>query len=314
MNRNSAQDWLPTAKISNLRERSILISQIRSYFADHGVLEVETPVLSAATVTDPHLEAFQIQGKYLQTSPEYAMKRLLAAGSGDIYQLAKAFRQDEVGKFHNPEFTILEWYRIGFSPEDMYQEIEALLKLTLGVDDIDKVRYADLFEEFLGLDIHHCTDSELSQRVSNHCHGLQLSDRDDCLTTLFASCIEPKIAQTNPCIVTLFPASQASLARLEPDDPRFARRFEVYFKGVELANGFHELSDIEEQAERFHRDNLKRRSANKTEKPIDNRLLDALKSGLPDCVGVALGIDRLVMLKLGSESLSEVLTFNYHNA
>ena len=314
MKRSSTTSWRPTGDLASLRARAELLSQIRAYFASEQVMEVETPLASASTVTDPYLEAFQVDGKYLQTSPEYAMKRLLAAGCGDIYQIAKAFRQEESGRYHNPEFTLLEWYRLNFSLEQMFAEIDSLLQLTLGTASIQIARYPDLFEEHLAIDTHTISDRELIETVRQQCGGLELTDRDDCLTTLFASIIEPRIGVELPCIVSHFPAAQASLARLDAEDPRLARRFEVYFKGVELANGFHELTDADEQAMRFAVDNQKRRDSNKPEKPIDQMLLNALRAGLPDCVGVALGIDRLLMLKLGKGHISDVLSFDSTNA
>ena len=307
-------DWQPKAKRPVLQARAELIQDIRHYFFLQAVLEVETPALSAYTITDPHLEPLQVDGLYLQTSPEYAMKRLLAAGSGDIYQIAKAFRADEAGKIHNPEFTLLEWYRIGFQPEDMYREIEALMRLTLNVDGIDIVTYTDLFQQQLGIDVHRVSNEQLTELLAVHCQGLELSERDDMLTTLFSSCIETNLGETRPCIVINYPASQASLARLNPDDPRTAHRFELFYQGIELANGFHELTDPEEQYQRFQEDNLKRSQMGKPQRAIDERLIGALEHGLPDCSGVALGIDRLLMLKLGLTTIQDVLSFDISNA
>ena len=308
------QDWLPTASAKNLITRAKVLNQVRHYFEQHNVLEVETPLLSASTVTDPYLEAFQFQDKYLQTSPEYAMKRLLASGIGDIYQITKAFRFDESGRYHNPEFSLLEWYRLNFSLDDMFNELDNLMRLTLDTTAIDIYRYSELFEQYLEVDVHDVELSQLQRLVDQHCPGLTTNHRDDCLTSLFATCIEPNIGQTNPCIVSHFPASQASLARVDELDIRVARRFELYYQGVELANGFHELDDPDEQAERFQEDNRKRAKSNKAVKPIDQRLLAALHSGLPNCIGVALGIDRLLMLKIQADQIGEVISFNFNNA
>ena len=310
----SNTDWQPTTSVASLKSRALLIQQIRQYFTEQNVLEVETPCLSNSTVTDPYLEAFEIAGKYLQTSPEYAMKRLLAHGSGDIYQISKAFRNEDLGRFHNPEFTLLEWYRCDFTLADMFSEIEQLLRLTLGISEVETHRYADLFSEHLDVNVHSASIEELKVLLDRHCNGLSVSDVDDCLTALFATCIEPNIGQQIPCIVSHFPSSQASLARLDPDDPREALRFEVYYRGTELANGFHELTDPVEQKQRFESDNSKRLKNNLPEKPIDQRFLAALQDGLPDCVGVALGIDRLLMLKLGADSISQVMSFDFSNA
>lgn len=314
MTSHSTDNWRPTADLVSLTARADLLAQIRSYFAAQEVMEVETPCLSASTVTDPYLDAFNLGDKYLQTSPEYAMKRLLAAGSGDIYQITKAFREKESGRYHNPEFTLLEWYRLNFNLDDMFAELDELLRLTLGTHTLQRFRYPDLFEQFLNLDIHTTTNEQLIEVVEHQCGGLQVDDRNDCLTTLFASCIEPKIGLEVPCVVSHFPASQASLARLDEQDPRLARRFEVYYQGVELANGFHELTDANEQASRFEADNRKRVRYQRAEKPIDQHLLSALSAGLPDCVGVALGIDRLLMVKLNRENISDVLSFDFNNA
>jgi len=316
-----ANKWQPHASRSVLVERALLLNQIRSFFNQADVLEVDTPSLSNGTITDPHLEPISAElgtdkpvKLYLQTSPEYAMKRLLASGCGDIFQICKAFRNDEHGRKHNSEFTLLEWYRIGFDPAMMLDEIESLLTLVLGISGSDRVRYADLFLQHLEIDIETVTDSELGDVLESYCSGLRLENRDDILMALFATCIEPSIGQHQPCFVTHYPASQASLAKLYEDEPKYAQRFEVYFKGVELANGFGELSDSDEQQKRFEQDNLQRLKSGKPEMPIDSRLIDALKHGLPNCTGVALGIDRLLMLKLGKDSIKDVLAFDVSNA
>lgn len=314
MNQPTANDWRPTATVANLQARARLIQHIRDFFSSHDVLEVETPCLSSGTVTDPYLEAFEVEGRFLQTSPEYAMKRLLAAGSGNIFQIAKAFRKEDCGRKHNPEFTLLEWYRCDFSLAQMFSEIEQLLQMTLGISHLEHHRYADLFAQYLNHDLNSISDERLRALVDENCHGLDVSDRDDCLTALFATCIEPVIGQQNPCIVSHFPASQASLARLDPTDPSVALRFEVYYQGIELANGFHELTDVNEQTQRFHEDNAKRVQMGLAEKPLDTHFLAALNAGLPDCIGVALGIDRLLMLKLGVDSISEVMAFDSNRA
>ena len=242
------------------------------------------------------------------------MKRLLAAGSGDIYQICKAFRNEDSGRYHNPEFTLLEWYRCDFTLEQMFFEINQLLRRTLGTTDIELHRYSELFQQFLQIDVEQVAMATLEELINEHCHGLEVTDRDDCLTALFVTCIEPKIGQAAPCIVSHFPASQASLARLNPNNDKEALRFEVYYRGIELANGFHELTDADEQRDRFLIDNQKRQQNQLPEKPLDERFLSALESGLPDCVGVALGIDRLLMLKLNANSISDVLSFDNKHA
>lgn len=306
--------WQPGIDRQTLVARSHLIQTIRHYFQQQGVLEVETPCLSSGTVTDPHLEAMTSGTMYLQTSPEYAMKRLLAAGSGDIFQITKAFRADEAGRQHNPEFTLLEWYRLDYSAEDMYAEIEALLTLLLSVSGLDVLRYQDLFYDHLKVTLESANVTQLQSLCDEHCSGFSSDNRDELLTTLFATCIEPKLGKERPCIVSHFPASQASLARLDPDNPDYALRFEVYYQGLELANGFCELTDAKQQLVRFELDNQQRLLNGKPVMPIDKRLIAALEHGLPDCVGVAMGIDRLLMLKLGKTDIRQVLAFDSSRA
>jgi lysyl-tRNA synthetase class 2 len=276
-----------------------LLARIRSFFADRGVLEVDTPALSRATSTDPALESFCTvyngpgaagSRLYLHTSPEFPMKRLLAAGSGSIYQLCKVFRDGEFGARHNPEFTLLEWYRTGFDYLDLMDEVEQLLTTVLaGIAPPDSVHhwtYRQLFLEYAGIDPFTISSGEL---------------RDLLL-------IEPRMG-AGLIFVRDYPASQAALARLRPGTPTLAARFEVYLNGIELANGFHELADAVEQRERFEKERARRRNDGLADVCVDERLLSALQSGLPDCAGVALGVDRLVMIASGAESLHEVIAF-----
>lgn len=321
------QSWQPTADMAVLKQRAALMSQIRAFFAQRGVWEVETPCLSQAAVTDVHLHNFETgfvgpgaaQGipLYLMTSPEYHMKRLLCAGSGSIYQLCRSFRNEEAGRFHNPEFTMLEWYRVGFDHHALMDEMADLLQAVLGCGQPERLTYADAFEGALGADP--LTASLADLRALCHQHGMgdlaELEeDRDTLLQLLFATVVEPRIGQEVPAMVYHFPASQAALARIDEADPRVARRFEVYFRGVELANGFHELADAEEQRARFLADNAQRRQLGLPERPIDEHLIAALAAGLPDCAGVALGIDRLVMLALGADAIKDVIPFPVFNA
>ncbi len=306
--------WKPTAALLALRARAELLRSLRDFFDQRAVLEVETPLLASAPVTDPNIDAYSLQQAelYLQTSPEYAMKRLLAAGSGPIYQICKAFRRGEQGSRHNPEFSMLEWYRPGFSLEQLMDEVAKLLCLVLGERPIRHVDYHNLFEEVLGLDVRQQSDAELCA-LSQRRHGIaaELLDRDSALNLLFSHDIEPRLGLDDYCFVYNFPASQAALAKLGEDarGHSVARRFEVFIDGVELANGYDELTDAAEQANRFARDCELRGARGLEIPPQDARLLAAINAGLPECAGVALGLDRLLMLKLGANSLADVLAF-----
>ncbi len=318
-------DWRPAASFERLRLRADLLARIRSFFSDRGVLEVDTPALSRASGTDPALESFStvyngpgLAGTklYLHTSPEFSMKRLLAAGSGSIYQLCKVFRDGEFGTRHNPEFTLLEWYRTGFDDLDLMDEVEHLLTAVLaGIAPPDSVHhwtYRDLFIEYAGIDPFTVSSGELRDlllsRYDISCEALFSDDLDGWLDLVMTHVIEPRMG-AGLIFVRDYPASQAALARLRPGTPTVAARFEVYLNGIELANGFHELADAVEQRERFEKERARRRNDGLADVPIDERLLSALQSGLPDCAGVALGVDRLVMIASGAESLHEVIAF-----
>ncbi|EGR2797687.1 elongation factor P--(R)-beta-lysine ligase [Vibrio navarrensis] len=317
-------DWQPTASIPQLRQRAALIARIRQFFAQRNVLEVDTPAMSHATVTDVHLHTFQTQfvgpgyaqgsPLFLMTSPEFHMKRLLAAGSGCIYQLGKAFRNEENGRYHNPEFTMLEWYRVGFDHHQLMDEMDDLLQLVLQCGAAERMTYQQAFLTVLGVCPLEGTMAELKSVAAR----LGLSDiaeaeedRDTLLQLLFSIGVEGKIGQQVPAFVYDFPASQAALAKINPNDPRVADRFEVYFKGIELANGFHELDNAQEQLRRFEQDNSKRVEMGLAEQPIDYHLIAALQSGLPECAGVALGVDRLIMLALGCDHIDQVTAFPF---
>lgn len=307
-------NWRPSAGLPALRTRAALLEQLRHFFKQRGVLEVDTPLLASAPVTDPAIDAYSLAQAplYLQTSPEYAMKRLLAAGSGPIYQICKAFRRGEQGARHNPEFTLLEWYRPGFSLPQLMDEVAALLVLVLGPRPLRFLSYARGFADVLGLDIHSVSEAELCALAQQR-HGIDAAalDRDSALNLLFSHDIEPGLGRGDYCFVTEFPASQAALAKLGEDgggNP-VALRFEVFVDGVELANGYDELTDGEEQRRRFDRDAAVRAARGQEPVPADERLLAALAAGLPDGAGVALGLDRLLMLRLGSRGLDEVLAF-----
>ena len=312
-------DWQPTASIENLRRRADVIDGIRQFFRERDVLEVETPALSGASVSDPHLFPFVTEyvpegasaGRplYLHTSPEYPMKRLLAAGSGSIWQLCKVYRNGESGSRHNPEFSMLEWYRIGFDHHALMDEVDELVRSVLACAPARRVTYADLFRDLLLTDIHSCDVADLAELGHARCGFAGDLDRDGWLNLLFSHLIEPQLIE--PTMVYAFPSSQAALARITDSDDRVpsAARFELFIKGMELANGYFELTDAAEQARRFDADQQLREGMHRPTLPVDEKLVQALHSGLPECAGVALGVDRLVMLAVGASSIDEVVAF-----
>jgi len=324
-NVNAEVTWRPAASLSYIQLRARLLRHIRDYFSEQQVLEVDTPILSAAGASDPYIDSLRSQvyvpgcgdGQwfYLQTSPEYAMKRLLAAGSGPIYQICKVFRDGESGHRHNPEFTMLEWYRPGFDHHRLMDEVEELVSRLLRLDCVaERISYVDLFKRYLDLDPLQVDVATLQACAIQH--GINVSalgdDRDVWLDLLLSHVIEPLLCsetagQMRLIFVYDYPSSQAALARVNSQG--LAERFELYLNGVELANGYHELGDANEQRRRVGADNERRQLMTKIEMPVDERLLAALSHGLPDCAGVALGLDRLLMCATGVEDLRQVLTF-----
>ncbi len=318
-------DWRPSASRALLEQRAALLARTREFFADRGVLEVDTPLLVNAPVSDVHIHSASVQlapgaarsrtpaPLYLQTSPEYAMKRLLAAGSGDIYQVCRVVRGAESGRLHNPEFTLIEWYRVGCSLAALMDEVEALARALLGPSGAgrasERISYRDAFVRELGLDPFEAPDEALARAARPLGFAGDGADRDAWLELLMGAVVGPRLGRNALTLVHGYPASQAALARLDPHDPRTAQRFELYCDGVELANGFHELASALEQRARFERDNAQRRRLGLPPCPPDERLLAALESGLPDCAGVALGFDRTLMLATGAASIEEVLAF-----
>jgi elongation factor P--(R)-beta-lysine ligase len=307
--------WKPAATIEVLRRRDDLLSRIRRFFSERGILEVETPLLASSTATDLYIQSLAVsmtegQVYYLQTSPEFAMKRLLAAGSGPIYQISKAFRQDERSLQHNPEFTLLEWYRPGFSMQQLMDEVEQLLLSVLGGERLARFSYRDLFQQELGIDPHQLSADELRQFAQRHIN-IKATDLSatDYLQLLMNQCIEPALPVR--CFVYDYPVAQAALARIETDasGQAVARRFELYVNGMELANGFFELTDAAEQRARFEADLRERARLGLPLYPIDENLLAALAAGIPDCAGVAVGIDRLLMAAENISDIREVLVF-----
>lgn len=328
--------WQPSAPIDHLFKRAKIMVQVRQFFADRCITEVETPILSQYAVTDVYLSSFHT--RYLKpgemeatsltespsgtpmslvTSPEYHMKRLLAAGSGPIYQISKCFRNhEEIGRYHNPEFTMLEWYRIQFDMIQMINEVDDLLQYILDCEPADRLSYQNVFIRHLDLDPLTANREQLIIAINKLDIGFDTTnvDNDTLLQCLFTFGIEPHIGQDKPIVIFHFPASQAALAEVSTEDHRVARRFEFYYKGVELANGFKELTNAQEQRTRFERNNQERTAQGLPKQNIDIELLAAMEAGLPDCAGVAVGLDRLIMLALGGNSLSDVISFTFERA
>jgi lysyl-tRNA synthetase class 2 len=315
-------DWRPAATLETLRLRARMLDRLRDFFAARGVLEVETPILSQAAPTDPHLASFAAgtgphDRYYLHTSPEFAMKRLLAAGSGPIFQVCKVFRAAESGRRHNPEFTMVEWYRPGLDHHGLMAEVAGLVANVLGPERAllppEMLVYGNAFERYAGLDPHRASGREMAARARELAISppvsLDESDLDGWRDLLLTHAVEPQLGRDRLSFIYDYPASQAALARVRPGDPPLASRFETYLDGMELANGFHELGDAREQRRRFAEDLLRRKRLGLPELPVDQCLLAALETGLPDCSGVALGFDRLVMAACGATAISEVMAF-----
>lgn len=311
--------WQPDASTQMLATRAAMLAAIRRFFAERGVLEVETPLLAATTATDPHIQSLKVSNSYLgsaqefflQSSPEFAMKRLLAAGSGSIYQICKAFRQDEKSQRHNPEFTLLEWYRTGFTMEDLMGEVEQLVADVHTTVKIERISYAAMFERVLGYNPHAADLETLLVSVQTNIDiAATTLSADDCLFLLWTHVIEPDLPAN--CFIYDYPASQAALARIEVDSQGHlvGRRFELFINGMEIANGYHELTDASQQRQRFMADNLKRQVMGLEVYPLDEKLLAAMEQGLPECAGVALGLDRLLMVVTKAKRISQVLAFS----
>ena len=308
--------WRPVAKLQMLRQRAVLYQRIREFFVEADVLEVETPILSSSANTDPHLHSLAVssQSKYLQTSPEFAMKRLLASGTGSIFQICKVFRQGESGKRHNPEFTMLEWYRLGFDHFQLMEEVTHLVSRLIGKRLVESHTYRDVFFKYLGFDPHSVSLSELSRiakEKTGYCREEGGEDKNVLLDLLMSHSIEPQLGQGCLTFIYNYPASQCALAQVVEDEfgVRVAERFELYVEGTELANGYHELTDADEQKQRFIEELKKRKQLGLEQLPQDNHLVAALAHGLPECAGVAIGVDRLLMLATGVGDIKDVLAF-----
>jgi elongation factor P--(R)-beta-lysine ligase len=302
-----------------------MLRAARTFFEQRDVLEVETPILSAAAVSDPQIESLttQIAGTprhtYLCPSPEYAMKRLLAAGSGDVYQVCKVFRDAEHGRWHNPEFTMIEWYRIGFDDAALMDEVEELIGQLLSpvraLPSAERLSYGAAMLRHAGVDAFNAGDAELLDAAMRHGITCETQlDRDAKLDLLMGLVVGPQLGRARPCFVCDYPASQAALARLKPGAPPVAARFELYMDGLELANGFHELVQPQEQRARFVHDLSVRKARGQIQPPLDENLLAALEHGMPECAGVALGFDRLVAIALGADRLADAISFGIDNA
>ncbi|MEO5368672.1 MAG: EF-P lysine aminoacylase EpmA [Magnetococcus sp. DMHC-1] len=301
------QKWHPAAERQILVERARILSEIRRFFTEREVLEVETPLLAHGMVPEPHLEPIPCAGGFLHTSPEAAMKRLVAAGYGPVFQICRVFRANESGPWHNPEFTMLEWYRPGWSLADLMAEVEELVGCFIYSPPARSLTWRELFIHYAHLDPFVVTREELMARTASPTTTL---DKDGLLDLLLVELIEPALVRENGLVfVTHFPASRAAMAQIHPGPPPVALRCELYVDGVELANGYQELTDPQEQRDRLEQANQKRLATGLAPLPVDEYFLAALEHGLPACAGVALGIDRLVTLTLGLENIQQVLAF-----
>ncbi len=313
--------------IASLRQRAALNALIRSFFAERDVLEVETPILSVAGNTEPNIDSFQTRFsghvsagsalRWLRTSPEYPLKRLLAAGVGDCYELGRVFRNGEAGGRHNPEFTMLEWYRVGWNHHQLVEETVALVRAALALvgrgASLTVIDYRSLYRQQVGVDPFEATLEQLQGPLADVRIDADGLTRDDWLDLLMTHCIQPHFRDDTLTVVHDWPASQAALARIRPDTPPLAERFELYLGAVELANGYHELNDADEQRARFVRDHAVRTARGAVLPALDEHLLAALPA-LPDCAGVAVGVDRLLMAMNRTGRIADVLAFDFAHA
>lgn len=305
-----ASNWQPSSTMAALQQRAAVYTAIRQFFYKRQVLEVETPLLCQAPVTDPNIEPITAGERFLHTSPEYAMKRLLCAGSQDIFQICKVFRAGEAGSRHNPEFSMLEWYRLGWNHHQLMQEVGDLLQQLLGekIQAQLTLTYSEALKRFADLDLN-APDSE--QRIKDKGISLAGSDlnlsHDGWLDLIISHQVEPDLPKDTLVFISDYPASQAALAKVRQNEQgSVAERFEVFFNGVELANGYHELTDVSEQRRRFENEAAGR--------AVDERLLSGMSEGMPDCAGVAIGLDRLLMIILNTNSIDDVISFSWDRA
>lgn len=320
--RAAMTSWQPTATLGTLELRARMLRIAREYFAATRALEVETPTLSRTGSSDVHLHSIAAnvcdQPAYLHTSPEYGMKRLLAAGCGDIYQIVRVYRDHETGRYHNPEFTMIEWYRVGIDHHELMTDVEQLIASVLPAhrssERAERVSYRDALQMHAGIDAFDDPAAVLMNAIANAGidvpNGIE-DDRDACLDLLMSALVGPKLGRDRLTFVHDYPASQAALARV---NGRVAARFEAYLDGIELANGFHELVNAKEQRKRFEQDNAERERRGLKPMPIDENFLAALEQGLPDCAGVALGFDRLVMCAADLTHIDQAIAFPFSRA
>jgi lysyl-tRNA synthetase class 2 len=318
---SAPNEFRPTAPLRNLEQRSELLRALRNFFYDQGFIEVETPLVASEVIPELHIEPMRLErGEYLQASPELHMKRLLAAGAKAIFQVTRSFRAGERGALHNPEFTIVEWYRTGDDMQTGMDLLDHLMQTLMGTPPAARTTYAEAFERTLATSPQTASAQQLAECAATYGvavpPGMPQNDRDEWLNLLLTARVEPQLGRDRPEIIYHYPASQSSLAKLVqlPDGSEVAERFELYFRGVELANGFHELGDAAELRKRFEGVIAARVVDPRPTLPIPERLLAALEHGLPDCTGVALGFDRLAMLAVGAKSVHEVVAFPLERA
>jgi len=323
-------EWQPTCSMEILRLRAQVFEDIRRFFSARAVLEVETPLLSYSSGTDPQLDFFTTEygspplqhTLFLQTSPEFAMKRLLAAGSGSIYQLCKAFRNGESGRFHNPEFTLLEWYRVGFTLSQLMDEIAELMTVLFEGHRVlyptQRVSYQEIFQRFTGL-------NPLEFSYQNYCAYARYNQMPEAMSIcgydhalwldfVFSHVVQPKLGENAVCMVYGYPACQSSLARINEYNSQITDRVEVFINGIELGNGYYELTDAKEQSRRFDKEIAIRQQKQSSVTVKDKHLVSALEAGLPECSGMAIGLDRLLMLLANKASINDVLNFPVNRA
>lgn len=315
--------FAPTASWSVLRRRAELLQRVRRFFDERDFLEVETPLLSKESVVDVHLEPFSVETatasgserRWLQTSPELAMKRMLAAGGTAIYQVTRSFRQGEAGPLHNPEFTILEWYKTGDDMRAGMQLLSDFSSTLLDTDAADTMEYEAAFNEHASINPRSASLDALRTRAADAGYESATdASRDDCLEFIFSEFVSPKLGASRPVIVYHFPASQAALAKLSADRPQCAERFELFYRGIELANGYHELTDSKEWQQRAIIANQERARRHREVIPEASAFISAMEHGLPASSGTAVGFDRLVLLATGAKSLEEIMAFPWHLA
>jgi lysyl-tRNA synthetase class 2 len=307
-------------KLAILQDRAAMLAHARRFFSERGLLEVDCPIVSRHASVDAHIDLIETnEGRYLHSSPEYGMKRLLAAGMPDIYQLSHVFRKGESSDKHNPEFMMAEWYRLHTTFEAIMEETCQFIRLFIGPQPVRITTYREVFKQYAGFDYCSMDTQQLfdyleSKGISPHAEALE-EGRDGLLNIILGSFIEPFLGNEELLVLAYYPASQAALAKkCQREDEEVCERFEIYYQGLELANGYHELTDEQEQRKRLLEENEQRERLGKAPLPIDELFLDALKQGLPDCCGVAVGFDRLMMLRHGVASIHQVTSFNWDNA